>query len=85
MDPLMLALLVARADPAQTAAITEPTKPAKICREGDQVTGSHVRSGRRCLTAEEWDREDARRDRRPLTMQVTGEQRDGAQPATRPQ
>ncbi|HWI76689.1 MAG TPA: hypothetical protein VNS53_06370 [Sphingomicrobium sp.] len=85
MDPLMLALLVAGTDPPQSVAIPEPTKPAKVCREGDQVTGSHVRTGRRCLTQEQWDREDARRVERPVTMRVTEHQADGVEPTTRPQ
>lgn len=84
MDPLILALLVAGAAPAQAAA-ENPNKPAKICREAEQVTGSHVRTGRRCLTQEQWDQEDAKRVERPVTMRVTEHQADGVEPATRPQ
>jgi hypothetical protein len=78
---VLLALLLASGDPPPP----RPAKLAKICRESERVTGSHLRVPRRCLTQEEWDQEDARRDRRPVTMQVTGEQPDGATPGTRPQ
>lgn len=85
MVPLMLALLAANGDPAQSATTQAPSKPAKICREGEQVTGSHVRTGSRCLTQEEWQQDDARLTRRPVNMTVTGEQGDGQQTPTRPQ
>jgi hypothetical protein len=85
MDPLMLALLVAASDPTQTPATNHSGKPAKICREGEQVTGSHVRTGRRCLTQEQWDREDAKRVERPVTMRITEHQADALEPTTRPQ
>ena len=49
-----------------------PAKPMKICREGgERATGSHIRTGRRCMTADQWEAEDRRRDQKPLTMQVT--------------
>ncbi|MGN6155095.1 MAG: hypothetical protein ACTHN4_05105 [Sphingomicrobium sp.] len=83
MVPLMLAILAVSGDPAAAAPL--PIKAAKICREGEQVTGSHVRTGRRCLTQEEWDREDAKRVERPVTMRVTEHQPDGVEPTTRPQ
>jgi hypothetical protein len=85
MVSLMLALLAAGIGPSQTTAIPSSSKPHTICREGDQVTGSHVRTGRRCLTQEQWDQEDAKRIERPVTMQVTGHQADGMEPTTRPQ
>jgi hypothetical protein len=85
MVPLMLALMAAGGGPTQIAATQDVSKPARICREAEQVTGSHVRTGRRCLTAEEWQREDTRLTRRPVTMQVTSGQGDGQQAPTRPQ
>ncbi len=85
MVPLMLALLAVNGDPAQSVKPQAPSRPAKICREGEQVTGSHVRSNSRCLTQEEWQQEDARLTRRPVNMTVTGEQGDGQQAPTRPQ
>ena len=84
MDPLLLALLVANGDPLQTTA-THQSEPVKICREGEQVTGSHVRTGRRCLTREQWDQEDAKRVERPVTLRVTEHQADALEPTTRPQ
>jgi hypothetical protein len=85
MDPLMLALLVAASGPAQTPASNQPAKPVKICREAEQVTGSHVRTGRRCLTQDQWDQEDAKRVERPVTMRITEHQADALEPTTRPQ
>lgn len=86
MDPLMIALLIASGgDPLQVAAAHDSGKTVKICREGEQVTGSHVRTGRRCLTREQWDQEDAKRVERPVTMRVTGHQADALEPTTRPQ
>jgi hypothetical protein len=67
---LLLALQVAQ--PAQTAA----QKPTLICRESSEETGSHIRSGRRCKTAEQWQREDADRTKTPTTMRVTEGQGD---------
>ena len=64
--------------------VSAPPKPIQICREGAQVTGSHVRTGRRCLTQEQWDHEDASLARRPVTMQVTGEQGDGNKAPAQP-
>lgn len=85
MNPLILALLVGWDSPPQTSTIPNPNKPAKICRDGEQVTGSHVRTGRRCLTQDQWDQEDSKRIERPVTMQVTGHQADSLEPTTRPQ
>lgn len=61
-----------------------PEKPKLICREGEQELGSHMRTNRRCLTAEEWQNEDARRDRIPLTARVSADPDDAARAATRP-
>jgi len=82
MVPLMLALLAASGEPAQSIATV---KPVKICREGEQVTGTHVRTGRRCMTQEQWDQEDSKRVERPVTMRVTEHQADALEPTTRPQ
>lgn len=80
MTPLIL-LAAVISDPRQAAAAQPPAKPKLICREGDQQTGSHVRSGRKCQTQEQWDQEDALLTRRPVTMRVIGEKSDGgAQP-----
>ena len=62
----------------------DPPAPAsgqsneRICRGGGQRTlGSHIRTRRRCLTAEEWQREDEARNRPVQGMQITEGQNDG--------
>jgi hypothetical protein len=78
-----LALLVGPAAPASAQPAAE--KPKLVCREGESQLGSHVRTGRRCLTRDQWDEEDARQERRPANMEVTDHQSDASEPATRPQ
>lgn len=54
----------------------------RICRGGGQRTlGSHIRTRRRCLTAEEWQREDAARNTPTPGMLITEGQNDGRAPA----
>ena len=78
----MLALFVV-GDPA--AALPPPPKPKLVCREGgEREVGSHMRTHRRCLTAEQWLNEDARRDRIPLDARVSADPDDAARAATRP-
>jgi hypothetical protein len=43
-----------------------------------------MRTHRRCLTAEQWLNEDARRDRIPLDARVSADPDDAARAATRP-
>jgi hypothetical protein len=66
------------------AATTEPPSPPpaqanqRICRGGGQRTlGSHIRTRRRCQTAEEWAREDEARNAPTPGMLVTQGQNDG--------
>ena len=77
---LSLLMLLAPTDAPPTA---QP-KPVRICREGEKQLGSHMHSSRRCLTAEQWQVEDARRDRIPITARVTADPEDAARAATRP-
>ena len=77
----LLALLVVTDTPP---AMTPPPKPLLICREGEKQLGTHMHASRRCLTAEQWQMEDARRDRIPITARVTGDPDDAARAATRP-
>jgi hypothetical protein len=63
---------------------TPPAKPKLICRERQQLTGSHIRTGRHCRTAEQWLLEDAELDRIPPTMRITKGQEDG-RPVQQPQ
>ena len=55
---------------AQQPALPPPPKPKLICRAGEQQVGSHIRTGRRCKTAEQWQREDSPGDPLPLTLRV---------------
>ena len=82
MVPGLLALALIQAAPTQAPSL--PSKPVEVCRETEHATGSHVRTGPRCMTQDEWDREDARLTRRPVTMQVTGEQGDGSTAPVQP-
>ena len=67
MSLALLALALAAAtDPA-----TGPPKPTLICRKAEKETGSHIRTGRKCKTAEEWEREDQARENKPANMVVT--------------
>ena len=60
-------------------------KPAKICRESVKQTGSHIRTGRRCKTAEEWARIDGAEGGVVPTLRTIPSQGDGVQVMTRPQ
>jgi hypothetical protein len=67
---------------AAGAFAAEPSAPAekqqRICRGGgDRQLGSHVRTRRRCLTAEQWQQEDEARANMPVSLQVTQGQNDG--------
>ena len=70
----IFALLLA----AQTAAPAQPAppKPILVCREGEREVGSHIRSGRRCKTAEEWAKEDAEREQVAPSARITEGQGD---------
>lgn len=74
---IVLALTLA-ADPPAPAS-TSSQSGERICRGGGQRTlGSHIRSRRRCQTAEEWQREDeAARNRPAPGMLITEGQNDG--------
>lgn len=70
------------------ALAADPPAPAsgqngeRICRGGGQRSlGSHVRTRRRCLTAEQWQREDDARSRPAPGLQITEGQNDGRAPA----
>ncbi len=82
MAVALLALLMLSAERGST--LPAP-KPKLICREGESQLGTHVHAPRRCLTEQQWQEEDARRDRVPLTLRVTAGQGDAAQPTRQPQ
>lgn len=77
-------LLLLGAEPAQADAQAQQPKPVLVCREGERQLGSHMRTGRKCQTQEQWDAEDSDRSRRPVTLRVTGEQGDGQPRRPRP-
>ena len=72
---LALLTLMLAAQAADPPAQPVPQKPKLICRESDLETGSHIHSGRRCKTEEEWRQEDADRGR-PASMRITEGQPD---------
>jgi hypothetical protein len=79
MPLMLLAAVFASASPQPAPASAE--KPPLICRESENLTGSHIRTGRRCKTAEQWQTENSRRDRAPPSLRVTEGQMDGHPPA----
>jgi hypothetical protein len=67
---------------AAGALAADPPAPSekqqRICRGGgERQLGSHVRTRRRCLTAEQWQQEDEARVNIPVSLQVTQGQNDG--------
>ena len=81
---LILVMAAASADPPPTPPAP---KPKLVCRESETELGSHIRSGRRCKTAEEWQQEDLRKGLIPPSLTVVPNRGDGAvvTPNTRPQ
>ena len=61
-----------------------PPKPKLICREDERQVGSHIHTGRRCKSAEEWQVEDQRRAATSPSMRITEGQGDALTPKTRP-
>lgn len=69
----------ATGDPAaSTQAPAAKAEPQLICRGGGQRSlGTHMRTRRRCKTAEQWRLEDEAGGQLPVGMQVTTGQNDG--------
>ena len=80
---LSLMMVLGHADPPIVPPLQLP-KPKLICREDEQVVGSHMHTGRRCKTAEDWQVEDQRRDAKSPSMRVTEGQGDALTPKTLP-
>jgi hypothetical protein len=85
-----IVLLAAGAGLAATAASASddpsgtPADSRRICRDSGRQLGSHVRTARRCRTAEQWRQEDEERARATAGLRVTEGQNDG-QPGHQPQ
>ncbi|HVQ08030.1 MAG TPA: hypothetical protein VMS43_06305 [Allosphingosinicella sp.] len=71
----LAAILTSAALAADPPAPVE--KQRRICRGGERQLGSHVRTERRCRTAEEWRLEDETKANMPVSLQVTQGQNDG--------
>ena len=71
---LIAVLALAAAQASQAVPAPQSAKPQKICREKEQHTGTRIRSTRTCKTQEQWDMDDAARDRRPLSLQIKNEE-----------
>jgi len=74
---MMIMLLAAALARGTSQAAGQPAAPAPalICREHQKATGTRIRSSRRCKTAEQWQIEDAERERMPTTMRI-GDRKD---------
>ena len=76
-------LLGASAGLMITAAFASAETPPKadegrrICRDSGRQLGSHVRTARRCRTAEQWRQEDEEKAQMPANLRVTEGQNDG--------
>ena len=83
--PVLLIVLAAGLSAAGALAVQPPPEEApkerQICRGAARQLGSHIRTRRRCLTAEQWQREDEARNRPVVGLQVTAGQNDGRAPA----
>lgn len=75
----VLAAPPAAAAPTAEAPSAEPAQAKKLCREGEQRTGSRIRSPRRCRTIEEWQEADQAKAGLPLSAQITEGQGDALQ------
>ena len=74
---MLIALLAFLIAPGSPSAQPPAPRPKLVCRGGgEREVGSHIRTSRRCMTAGEWEEEDARRDRVPVTLDVKADPAD---------
>jgi hypothetical protein len=81
--PVLLALGASLSVAAAFASDDTPAKAPdtrRICRDSARQLGSHVRTPRRCRTAEQWQLEDEEKAQAAATLQVTEGQNDGHPP-----
>ena len=76
---LIVSAAFASDDPAARSADSR-----RICRDSGRQLGSHIRTARRCRTAEQWRLEDEAKAQAPASLRVTEGQNDG-QPGRQPQ
>ena len=79
---ISLALAATPPEPANAPPQPKP-KPKLLCRGGEVQLSSHIRTPGRCMTADEWQMEDAKKDQLPATMRVNSD--DGVAHPSRPQ
>jgi hypothetical protein len=90
MSKSIFVLLAVGASLTVTAAIasdeapTRATDSRRICRDSGRQLGSHIRTARRCRSAEQWRLEDEEKGQIPASLSVTQGQNDG-QPGRQPQ
>ena len=63
---------------AETPSDAKDTR--RICRDSGRQLGSHVRTARRCRTAEQWRLEDEEKAQMPSSLRLTEGQNDGHPP-----
>ena len=82
---MLTSLVILLAVQATAPPPPPPEKPKLICRQDELPVGTHIHTGRRCKTAEQWRDEDLRRNQMPTTLQVVPGQGDGVPHPQRPQ
>jgi hypothetical protein len=79
----VIAAMLFGAMPLTAAATADPpppdTGPGLICKGGQKVIGSRMRTPRRCRTAEQWRADEEKASRLPETLRVGAPKDDGPQ------
>jgi hypothetical protein len=80
--PAVIAALLFGALPFMAAAAADAPltdkNPQLICKGGQKVIGSRMRTPRRCRTAEQWRAEEEKASRLPETLRVGAPKDEGA-------
>lgn len=80
---VVLGLTLSVAGTVAAPPARDAEKQPLVCRGGgERSLGSHIRTRRRCRTAEQWRQEDEERNRTPPLM-ITEGQNDGRGPRSR--
>ena len=79
----IIAALLFGATPFMVSAAADPAVsgdgPKLICKGGQKVIGSRMRTPRRCRTEEQWRAEEEKASRRPETLRVGAPKDEGPQ------